>query len=48
MDGAKVVLAILEGSDSSISRFDRRSKLLLEDGASEDGIKFFGVVGGFS
>jgi len=47
VDGTKVVLTILEGSDSGISRFDRRSKFLLEDGASENGIAFFGAVGGF-
>lgn len=47
VDGVEVVFAIVEGSDSGISRFDRMSKLLLEDGTSEDGVTFFGVVGGF-
>ena len=45
--GAEVVFAITVGSDSGISRFAKMSKLLLEDGTSDDGVAFFGVLGGF-
>lgn len=47
MDGPKVVFAIVGGFDSGISSFEKMSKPLLEDGTSEDGVTFFGVVGGF-
>lgn len=47
MEGAEVVSAIAGGFDSGISRFAKISKLLLEDGTSDDGVTFFGAVGGF-